>query len=341
MKNNDAKANGRLKNVLAMILAVTIVIGLMSSTAIKLVTATYLMQNSRKKITTGNQFVDDFLNNVIDDGSTNTDTNNNNNTDSNSGSTSDSGSSSSSSSDTQTTTKEETTKEETTKAPETEKQEEVEETVQSVKDKQEILKSYVDVVTLAKTKKPADFVKTTTRTVKSDFLTSFLWGNIAKANPDYFTTVVYGLGEEKDLCIDDELTGCLIDAAVRDEVSESVKSASREELADGSIKVVIEFNDEENPKPVTDKKANSFTSKAFPVMDANTFRVMIDESQSSKTEEVSIKYTGCTIEAIYNPKTGEISYIKQTAKYEANAVDGYKKTTYTVTEVSEYTEFKY
>ena len=68
---------------------------------------------------------------------------------------------------------------------------------------------------------------------------------------------------------------------------------------------------------------------------------MIDESQNSKTEEVSIKYTGCTIEAIYNPRTGEISYIKQTAVYEAKAVDGHKKTTYTVTEVSEYTEFKY
>ena len=337
MKNNDPKANGRLKSTLAMILVVCVVIGLMSSTAIRLVTAAYMLKNSREQFKTNIPFVDNIIDNVVNDGSSGTDSNTDNgSTDTNT----DSSSSSSSSSDTTTTT-EASKNDDTTKAPTTEKPTESDDSVQSVKEKQAILKSYNDVVTLAKTKKPADFVKTTTRTVKSGILTSLFWGDIAKANPDYFTTVVYELGDEKDLCIDDELKGCLINAAVRDEVTESVKSASKEELADGTIKIVIEFNDEENPKPLTNKKANSFTSKAFPVMDANDFRLMIDEAQSSKTEEVSIKYTGCTIEAIYYPKTGEIVSLKQVAIYEAKAVDGHKKTTFTVTEVSEYTDFKY
>ncbi len=134
MKNNDPKAYDRLKNVLAMILVASIVIGLMSSTAIKLVTATYLMQNSRKKITTNIPFVDNIINNVIDDGSSNSDGNSDNN--SSSDSSSDSSSNSSSSSSDSNTTTEADKDDETTKAPTTEKPADTDDSVQSVKEKQ-------------------------------------------------------------------------------------------------------------------------------------------------------------------------------------------------------------
>ena len=65
MKNNDPKANGRLKSTLAMILVVCVVIGLMSSTAIRLVTAAYMLKNSREQFKTNIPFVDNIIDNVV------------------------------------------------------------------------------------------------------------------------------------------------------------------------------------------------------------------------------------------------------------------------------------
>ena len=52
MKKIDNKSNARFKSVLALILVSIVVIGLLSSSAIRLATAAYLMQSS-KKVNTG------------------------------------------------------------------------------------------------------------------------------------------------------------------------------------------------------------------------------------------------------------------------------------------------
>lgn len=329
MKNNDANANKRLKSVLAMILATCIAIGLMSSTAIKLATATYLMQSSKKTFKTNIPFVDNLINDIV------------NPTPDTTAAPTDAPTEAQTEATTEATTKATEASKDTTKAT-------TEATTkpdgQTIAEKQSILKSYTDVVSLAKTKKPAKFTKVTTRTVSTGFLTGLFWGDVAKSNPDYFTTEVTEGADIDLLCINNELTGCLIDATKRDQVSEAVKSASREEVDGEQIKVVIDFNDASNPAPLksTDKKAKSFISGAFPVITAEEFRLMIDNAQSSsQTETVTLKYTGCQIEAIYNPRTGEISYIKQTTKFVADATDGLKKASFTVTEVSEYTNFQY
>ncbi len=67
MKNIDI-ANGRLKKVVALLLATTIVIGLLSSAAVKLVASTYYMQNKRK-LKTNIPVVDQVIDAIVDDDS--------------------------------------------------------------------------------------------------------------------------------------------------------------------------------------------------------------------------------------------------------------------------------
>ncbi len=66
MKNLDA-ANGRLKKVVALLLATTVVIGIVSSSAIKLVASTYYMQTKRK-LKVNNPVVQQVIDAIVDDG---------------------------------------------------------------------------------------------------------------------------------------------------------------------------------------------------------------------------------------------------------------------------------
>ncbi len=63
MKNAGNSSTAKVKNLIVLILATVIVIGLMSSTAVRLVTATYLMQSSRNS-GSGNKVIDLYLDSV-------------------------------------------------------------------------------------------------------------------------------------------------------------------------------------------------------------------------------------------------------------------------------------
>ncbi|MEE1504799.1 MAG: hypothetical protein UGF89_11220 [Acutalibacteraceae bacterium] len=65
MKNLEN--NGRLKKVIALLLVTTMVVGILSSAAVKLVASTYYMQTKRK-LKTNIPIVDQFIDNVVDDG---------------------------------------------------------------------------------------------------------------------------------------------------------------------------------------------------------------------------------------------------------------------------------
>ncbi len=76
MKKADNKSTAKMKNMLVLILATVVVIGLMSSTAVRLVTATHLMQISRNN-GTGNKVIDMYVDRVTNknDGSNDQNTN--------------------------------------------------------------------------------------------------------------------------------------------------------------------------------------------------------------------------------------------------------------------------
>ncbi len=65
MKNMDV-ANGRLKKVIALLLVTCMVVGLLSSAAVKLVASTYYMQTKRK-LKTNIPVVDQFIDDVVND----------------------------------------------------------------------------------------------------------------------------------------------------------------------------------------------------------------------------------------------------------------------------------
>ena len=65
MKNLEN--NGRLKKVIALLLVTTMVVGILSSAAVKLVASTYYMQTKRK-LRTNIPVVDQIIDNVVDDG---------------------------------------------------------------------------------------------------------------------------------------------------------------------------------------------------------------------------------------------------------------------------------
>ncbi len=363
MKKFDLKDNKRFTSVLAMILATCVVIGLLSSTAIKLASATLLMKSSIKS--TNIPIVDKFIEDVLDipvvpspapsTPSTPVSPVTPNTTKPTEAPT------------TQAPTTQapaETEKEETTKAPETqapttqapttqaptETQAPETEAGQSVAEKQSILKSYKDVVARGKLKdSQPGFTKVTYRSLEWDFLGNIFYEDVAGNNADYFISedaakaapvVVPAKTASNLLCIENDSFACLLNEKSEAAVSEAIKSASKEELKDGTFKIVITLNDEENPTPIktTDKKANSFTSAMFPVVTGEQFRIGMDKNG---VESVNLKYTDCSVELIYKPATGEIVSLKQVTKYVADVENGYIPAKGTVTEVSEYSNFVY
>ncbi len=356
MKNIDLKANKRFTTVLAMILATCVVIGLLSSTAIKLASATLLLKNSKIKEI---PIIGDFLDDVVDQPAQPTP------------SPAPSTPSNSGSSNTPATTKPteapttqapatqapttqapatqaptEAEKEET-KAPETQASET--EAGQTVAEKQAILKSYKDVVARGKLKgAQPSFTKATYRSLKWDFLGNVFYKDVAGKNPDYFVSegdakanavVVPGKVVSNALLIENNYSACLLNANNADLVDEAIKSASKETLDNGTVKIVIVLNDETNPKPLESGKASEgFTATMFPVLTGEQVRVAMDKDG---VEKVDLTYTDCTVELIYKPATGEIVSLKQTTKYVMDVENGYLPVSGTVTDVSEYYNFVY
>lgn len=366
MKNNNP--NSKVTALLALGLATCVVIGLVSSTAMKLASATFVMKNSKRP--TKNPVVELFeeaIDTIIPDTTSSTtppaDTS--------------SSSSGSSSSATETTTEsttaattESTTKAETkapeteketeapkqeeeTKAPETEAPEKEEETTNPVviaKQNQAVVKLYKDVLTRAKLAgKQPSFTKVTYRSLERAIWGSWRYKDVEERNANYFVAqeiakenplVVPKATATTALAINNLSSACLLDVTKLDVVTEAVKSASKEVRKDGTVKLVIVLNDEENPTPIkpTDKTASSFTSAMFPVVTAAQVMKAVDDN---KVESVNLVYSDCTVELVYRPSNGQIVSMKQVVKYEAAVEQGFITAKGTVTEVSDYTNFVY
>lgn len=364
MKNN--KNNSKATALLALALVTCVVIGLVSSTAMKLASATFFMKNSKQP--TKNPIVElleDTIDTIIPEKPSET------TPPSDTGSSS-SDSSSSSESTTVAPTEQSTETPTETKAPETEKETDApateEETkapetqapqtetttdpTEVVKKNQAIVKTYKDVLTRAKLlgREPS-FTKTTYRSLERAFWGSWRYKNVEADNADYFVAeeiakanplVVPKATNTGELAINNKLYGCLLDVNNLDVISNAVKSASRETLKDGTVKLVIVLNDEENPTPIknSDKKSASYTSAMFPVVTAEQVRIAIDDKM---IESVNLTYKDCTVELVYKPSNGQIVSMKQIVKYEAAVEQGFSFITAkgTVTEVSDYYNFIY
>lgn len=203
--------------------------------------------------------------------------------------------------------------------------------------KKDALKTYSSIVNKAKIKMPG-FVKTTTRS--ADFIATL----VVNQNPDYFVenqaVEVKGKKANTDLCIDNnKLSACLLTGAD----AAAVKSASKEVLANGNVKLVITLNDETNPVPLKANavKSESYTSAMFSVTTADKVKAMVDGALNSDVKDTSLTYKDCTVTLVYNPKTGAIVSLRQTTSYVASMKTSILPFEFTVNEVVDYTNFKY
>lgn len=380
MKKNDNKANSRLKSIVALILVMCVGIGLLTSTAIRLATAAYLMQSS-KKINTGISFIDDYVNDKIDDVQNTT------------------------SAPTTTKAPETTKAPTTTKAPETTKGSETTTKAPSttqattkapaesttsdadvVKANQSVLKSYNDVLASNKISNTPAFTKVTSRSLDLGFLASIWFSGIDSqeevANYLAGETVKVEKGKANNaLCLKDYKNASIINDADFDTVKAAVKSSSKQivhmgylkNVTDGTVvhaynktesgeieklidyndsdytlvdeveavKLVIEFNDEVNPTPIKNGKTDSFIASVFPVVTSEQVRVAMDKTG---VEEVDVTYTNCSVEMYYNIETAEIYSLKQNVNYDIAVKDGIlskKLLTGSVSEVNAYSGFTY
>ena len=385
MKKTDNKANARLKSTLVLIIVACVVIGLLSSTAIKLATATYLMQTS-KKINTGFQPLDDYLNDKIDDM----------NQDPSPAPDTTKAPETTKAPDTtkapETTKKaEETKKPDTTKAPETTRAPAKETTTSEamvIKAHQSVLKSYNDVLATNKTAsgRPG-FTKTTERSLSKGVVASLWYSDIESQEgvAAYLageTVKVNAGAATNELCINDLKKASIIDDTDFDTTKAAVKSSSKrivymgyvKNVTDGTVvhgynkdkatgeieylfdykaddyqlvkeveavKLVIEFNDEVNPKPIKNGKTDSFIASVFPVV---TSEQVISAMDMPGIEKVDVTYTGCSVEMYYNIENAEIYSLTQNINYEIGVKDGLigpKLLNGTVSDVNKYTNFVY
>lgn len=363
--------NGGLKKVVALLLAACISIGLISSTALKLVSATYYMQTKRKLVT-NIPVVDKAIDFLTGDNSSSPDDNNADlivntpvedttapapsvDTPANDETTSDSGSeteqtpvdTTSSNSGSQEDTTAVTAG--TTSAPTTTTTEPETDSAETIKLKKQILSEYKNVVNLSKKVSKPNFTKTTYRTIDKDAATAVHLLNIEKTYPDYFVSkenavpvVVTAASVASELCIDNNKYACMLASA---DASEAIKTATSVKLADGSRKITIVLRDEVNPAstPADATKAESFTSAMFPVIDSDVALQKVNASTTLlDATSATLTYKDCTVELIYDPVLNTIISLTQTVNY-TGEFKGYLllTSTGTVTEVNEYKDFDY
>lgn len=370
--------NSSAKKIVALLLVVCIGIGLISSTAIKLVSATYYMQTKRN-IVTGIPAVDNFLNDIVDN-------NPNDNSDNNqivtppvattapatqapvtttAPSTSTTAPTTEKADPTEPTkapdateaptepTQEDTTAGSTTppatEAPTTTTTEPETDSPETIKLKKQILSEYKSVVNLSKkTSKPA-FTKTTYRSIDKSLITGLHLLNIESTYPDYFVSkenaVPLTVGDDNiksELCINNNKYACML---ASEDASEAIKTATSVKLKDGSKKVTIVLRDETNPDStaVDATKAASFTSAMFPVISPDVALEKVNASTALlDATAANITYKDCTVELIYKPATKKIISLTQTVSYTGEFKGQLILTsTGTVTEVYEYKDFDY
>ncbi len=340
MKKNDKKSNQRLRSVILLLLVTGVVIGLVSSTAIKLASATYLMQKTKKPIIKVPQIIEEIINTVTPTPST--------------------PSKPSTPAPQAPVTKAPTTKAPTTQAPTTQAPTTQAPVTQApttqaptappvtvdpdagIKKDQANFNSYKTVVEKAKMGE-YKYTKTTNRTISMSFFQSLMVSgaeDIVINDVKYFNNpvTVNGVSNiDKDFIINNE-KACLLDAADLQATSAAISSTEKEVLKDGSVKLTIVFNDESNPKPLRyeDTETEGFINAVVPVVSAEQVRCHADDQLGTDIETISLTYTGCSVELVYNPTTGEIISLNQVIRYNVEGKDGYKNVGATITETNSY-----
>ncbi len=339
MKNNDQNNNQRLKSVVLLLLVSIIAIGLVSSTAIRLASATYLMQKTKKPIITVPKFIEQIIDSVAPTQAPTT-----------------KAPTQAAPAPTQApTTKAPTTTEPkteaptqapTTQAPTTQAPTTQPVTVDpdaGIKKDQANFNSYLTVVERAK-RSPLAYTKTTNRTLNMSFFQSLAASGadeIVVNDAKYFNNevTVEGIANvDKDFIINNK-SACLINGADLQATSAAISSTSREVLKDGSVKIVINFNDEENPKILgyEDVETEGFINAVVPVVTAEQVRYHADDQLNTDIESLDLCYTGCYVELVYKPATGEIISLKQVINYDIEGKDGFMSVGGTITETNMYT----
>ncbi len=254
MKKTDNKNNSKFKSVIALILATCVVIGLLSSTAIKLVTATYLMQSS-KKVQTGIAPLDDAINEYIEEnaptapaptqGSVTTTAPAATSASDSTSAPDTTGAQDTTSAPDTTEAQDTTSAPDTTKAPETTKAETQETTLsekQILKNNQSVLKSYNQVLVKNKLNghKPG-FKKVTTRDLSKDLFGSIFMANVEKNDTvkNYLAGSVVNVNagaSTDELCLNNVKYASTLDETNEKLVKSAIKSSTREDVYMGYIK---------------------------------------------------------------------------------------------------------
>ncbi|MBO5896948.1 MAG: hypothetical protein J6Q83_06585 [Clostridia bacterium] len=335
MKKNDNKNNQRTKSVVLLLLVTIVLIGLVSSTAIKLASATYLMQKTQKPIITIPKIIEEFIDIVTPTSAPTTQA------PAPAPAPAPTTKAPTTQAPTEAPTQAPTTQAPTTQAPTTEPV--TEDPDAGIKRDQAIYNSYKTIVERAKRSSIA-YTKTTNRTLSMSFFQSLAVSGAENLEIDgvkYFNNPITTEGvanADKDFIINNK-AACLIDGSDLQATSAAISSTSREVLKDGSVKLVINFNDEANPKVLgyDDVATEGFINGVLPVVTAEQVRHYADDELGTDIESLDLYYTGCYVELVYKPATGEIISLKQVANYDVDGKDGFKSVGGTITEINTYT----
>ena len=205
-----------------------------------------------------------------------------------------------------------------------------------------IMTSYKAVTEKAKLN-ALDYTKTTERSIEWNFINDLFIGkvgNITVNDEQYFNNevTVSGVTNKDPSFIINNRFACLIDTLDEGAVDEAVKSATKTTLEDGNTKIVIVFNDEANPAALgyTDTDPEGFISSVLPVLSADQIKALFNEGISAGLTDVTVTYTDCSVEVVYNPATGDIISLVQVINYDVDA-SGTKSFSTTITEINTYT----
>ena len=342
MKNNDKKSNQRIKSVVLLLLVSVILIGLLSSTAVKLASATYLMQKTQKPVITIPKIIEEIIGSVAPTSAPTTKAP----TNAPAPATTKAPATTQAPTTQAPTTQAPTTQAPTTQAPTTQAPTTQPVTVDpdaGIKQDQVNFNSYKMVVERAKLN-PVAYTKTTNRTLDMSFFQSLAVSgaeDVLVNDVKYFNNEVTVKGvtnADKDFIINNK-KACLINSADLQATKAAVSSSSKEVLKDGSVKLVINFNDEANPQPLNYNATttDNFISALMPVVTAEQVRYYSDDQLGTDIESLNLLYTGCYVELVYNPVTGDIISLKQVVRYEVDGKDGFKSVGGTITETNTYT----
>lgn len=206
---------------------------------------------------------------------------------------------------------------------------------------QSIMASYKAVVDKAKLGS-VSYEKKTERSIDWNFLNLLFIGNASKIEVDgvkYFDNpvTVSGITNKDPAFVINNRFACLINTLDEGAVDEAVKSAQKTTLADGNNKIVIVFNDESNPEALAydDVAPAGFISSVLPVLSADQVKDMFNSQLGTSITEMTVTYTDCSVEVVYDPATGDIVSLTQVINYDVDASGG-KTFSTTITEVNTY-----